>query len=205
MYPATLSRTSVEILAFLASHVRKAYTIRQLSKGIGKDYKITYDMTKRLAAQGILTIERRANLLICRLNVRNNAQFLSFIESLRLEHFLKRNPELRLIASELLSKIDLPFFTAMLFGSHVKGTATKKSDLDILFTVPYRQAEKTVSNAVASLERTMPVGIHEVILTNDEFSQLLSENKPNVAREAIEDHIILYGAEAFYKLLGEIA
>lgn len=205
MYPATLSKTSVEIIAFLVSHIGESYPVRQISKNIRKDYKITYDMTKRLAGQGILRIDREANLVMCRLNVRSNAQFLSFIEALRLEHFVRNNPDLRVVIAELLPKVGLAYFTAILFGSHVKGTATKRSDLDVLFIIPERRAEKMVSNAVASVERTTPIGIHEVALTGEEFAALLRESKPNVAKEALKDHIIAYGAEAFYKILGEIS
>lgn len=204
MYPATLSKTSVEIIAFLVSHIGESYPVRQISKNIRKDYKITYDTTKRLAAQGILRIERKANLAICRLNVRDNVQFLSFIEALRLEHFLKHKPGLRVIIAQLLPKVGLAYFTAILFGSHLKGTASKRSDLDVLFIIPGRSAEKMVSNAVASVERTTPIGIHEVVLTGEEFAGLLRESKPNVAKEALENHIIAYGAEAFYRILAEI-
>lgn len=205
MYPPTLSKTSVEIVAFLAGHIGESYPVRQISKNIRKDYKITYDTTKRLAAQGILRIERKANLVICQLNVRDNVQFLSFIEALRLGDFLKGKRDLRVIVAELVPKIGLAYFTAILFGSHVKETATKRSDLDILFILPERSAERMVSNAVASIERTTPVGIHEVVLTAEEFATLLREGKPNVAKEAVENHIIAYGAEAFYRILGEMS
>jgi predicted nucleotidyltransferase len=203
MYPATLSKTSVEIVAFLAGHIGQSYPVRQISVKIGKDYKITYDTTKKLAAQGVLEIERSPRLVICRLNLRSNTQFLSFIESLRFSHFVKKKPDLRITVAELLPRIQLAYFTAILFGSHVKGTATEKSDLDILFIIPDQGAEKIVSSTVASVERMVPKGLHEVILTYEEFSALLKENKPNVAKEAVENHIVAYGAEPFYRILSE--
>lgn len=48
----------------------------------------------------------------------------------------------------------------------------------------------------------MPKGLDEAILTYKEFSSLLKENKPNVA-EALENHVIAYGAEVFYRILSE--
>ena len=75
--------------------------------------------------------------------------------------------------------------------------------MDILFIIPDRGAEKIISNTVASVERLVPKGLHEVILTYEEFSALLKDNKPNVAKEALENHIVAYGAEPFYRILSE--
>jgi predicted nucleotidyltransferase len=92
----------------------------------------------------------------------------------------------------------------ILFGSHVKGTASKRSDLDVLFVVQNKDAEKEISSAVGSVARITPIGIHDVILTSEEFAQLLRERKPNVAWEAVDDRIVPYGAEPLFKFLEDV-
>jgi len=61
--------------------------------------------------------------------------------------------------------------------------------------------ESGASFAIASVERVSPMGIHEVILTSGEFTQLLKEKKPNVAWEALDCRIVSYGAEPLFKIL----
>jgi hypothetical protein len=57
---------------------------------------------------------------------------------------------------------------------------------------------------VASVERTTPFGIHEVILTSEDFAALLRERQTNVAWEAIDNRIVPYGAESLFKMLGAV-
>ena len=89
----------------------------------------------------------------------------------------------------------------IIFGSHVKGTASKRSDLDTLLIIPNKEMENDVSSAIGSITRISPMGIHDVILTNEEFTQLLREKKPNVAWEALDNRIVPYGAEPLFKVL----
>jgi predicted nucleotidyltransferase len=89
----------------------------------------------------------------------------------------------------------------ILFGSRVKGTASEKSDVDLLFVIPERTIEKEVSSAVGSIQHISPISIHEVILTSDEFMELLKQKTPNIAWEAVDNRIIPFGAQAFFKML----
>jgi hypothetical protein len=59
MHIEPLSKTSVEILAYLSSKLRESFTVRQIASGIGQDYRITYVMTMRLARQKCIIAERR--------------------------------------------------------------------------------------------------------------------------------------------------
>ena len=92
----------------------------------------------------------------------------------------------------------------ILFGSHVKGTASKRSDLDVLIIIPKNEMERDVSSAVDSAARISPIGIHDVILASEQFTQLLSEKKPNVAWEALDNRIVPFGAESLFKILEDV-
>jgi predicted nucleotidyltransferase len=201
MYLEPLSKTSVEILAFLSSKLRESFTVRQIAKGIGQDYKITHEMTMRLARQKYIIAEKHKPVTSCRLNLQGNSALLAYIEAIRAERFLGKHRDIEVISDSLLEKIGSPFFTMIVFGSNVKGTASKRSDLDVLFVIPDREAEKAISSAVGSVERISPKDIHEVTLTSDELTALLKEKKPNVALEALDNRIVPYGAEAFFRML----
>jgi len=208
--PAYLSSTAIALLKLMASDLTKDYTIRKLAQGIRQSYRITYETVNRLAENGTLSLERKANLRMCRLNLRRNVQTLAFIESLRAEEFLKTRPAVRLTVSNLVTKITnvLPFFCLVLFGSVVKGKSITRSDLDILFILPDQMLQNRVENELASVVRTSTIGLHEVVLSTDQFASMLSERerikKPNLATEILENRIIPYGAETFYALISRI-
>jgi predicted nucleotidyltransferase len=158
-------------------------------------------MTTRLANQNYIIAEKKPPVTYCKLNLKGNASLLAYIEAIRANRFFAENRDLQIIVNALLSKVTSPFFTIILFGSYVKGTATKKSDLDMLFIIPDRTMEKEVSSAVGSIEHISPIGIHEIIFTNQEFADLLKQKSANIAWEAVENRIVTYGAEALFKML----
>jgi hypothetical protein len=201
MHLDPLSKTSVEILTYLSSTLRESFTVRQIAAGIGRDYRITYVMTMRLAKQKYIIAEKRRPVTYCRLNFKGNSALLAYIEAVRAGRFLAKHRDIEVIVNSLVEKIASPFFTLMLFGSYVKGTASKRSDLDVLFVVQSRDMDGEVSSAVGSVARVSPIGVHNVILTGEEFAQLLKQKSPNVAWEAVENRIVPYGAESLFKIL----
>lgn len=204
MYLEPLTKTSTEILAFLSSRIRESFTVRQIAKAIGKDYKITYTMTMRLAEQHHIIAEKKPPVTYCRLNLKGNSTLLAYIEGVRASRFFEKHKDIDILVNDLTSKITLPFFTLTLFGSYVKGKPSPRSDLDVLLIVPERSFEKEVEAAVGSVQRVSPVTIHETILSSSEFMELLKQKKTNVAWEAIDNRIIPYGAETLLKMLKEV-
>lgn len=204
MHLEPLSKTSVEILAYLSSRLRESFTVRQIATGIGKDYRITYVMTMRLAEQKYITAEKHRPVTYCRLNLKGNSALLAYIEGIRASRFLARHRDVAITVGDILQKITSPFFTIIIFGSHVKGTVSKRSDLDILVVTPDKKMESDASSAIGSVARISPMGIHDVTLTSGEFSQLLREKKPNVAWEALENRIVPYGAESMFRILEDV-
>lgn len=201
MYFEPLTKTSTEILIHLSSHIRQSFTVRQIAEAINKDYKISHVMTMRLAKQNYIIAEKKPPVTYCKLNIKGNSSFLAYIEAIRANRFFAKNRDLQILVNALLSKVLSPFFTIILFGSYVKGTASKKSDLDVLFIIPEKTMEKEITSAVGSIEHISPIGIHETTLTSQEFADLLKQKTANIAWEAVDQRIVPYGAEAFFKML----
>ncbi len=203
MYLEPLTKTSIEILAFLTSRIRESFTVRQIAQTIEKDYKITYTMTMRLAKQQYISAEKKRPVTYCKINLKGNFLLFAYIEGIRASRFFEKHKDIEILVDDLTSKISLPFFTLILFGSYVKGTASQRSDLDVLLIVPERSFEKEVESAIGSVQRVSPLGIHETVLTFSDFLDLLRQKKPNVAWEAIDNRIVPYGAEMLFKTLEE--
>jgi|WetSurMetagenome_2_1015567.scaffolds.fasta_scaffold39169_3 predicted nucleotidyltransferase len=204
MYLEPLTKTSTEILAFLSSRIQETFTVRQISEAIGKDYKITYTMTMRLAEQRYIIAEKKRPVTYCRLNLKGNSPVLAYIEGVRASRFFQKYKDIEILVNDLISKISLPFFTLIVFGSYVKGTASPRSDLDVLLIIPERSFEQEVETAVGSVQRVSPLGIHETVLAYSEFLELLKQKKPNVAWEAIDNRIVPYGAQMLLKILEQV-
>jgi predicted nucleotidyltransferase len=201
MYFEPPTKTSAEILMHLSSRIREKFTVRQIANAIGKDYKISYVMTMRLSRQHYIIAEKRRPVTYCRLNLKGNSSLLAYIEGIRASRFFTKHHDLEILVNEMLTKVASPFFIMILFGSHVKGTASKMSDLDILFVIPDGTLEKEVSSATGSVRHISPIGIHEIVLTSNEFMELLKQKTPNVAWEAVDNRIVPYGAQALVKML----
>ena len=148
----------------------------------------------------MITIQEKANLRLCRLSL-ENPQMIALIESLRWHDFTRKHPDVGLLVSDIVSKSELPYFTLAIFGSYAKGTATDKSDLDMLLVIPDRKFGDTIETAVKSARALSNVPVHDVVVTYSEFVDMLSEAKLNVAKETLEARYVAYGAEAFYTLL----
>jgi predicted nucleotidyltransferase len=201
MHQEAFTKTEIAILKFLVGNLTKSFTIREIAKNIRQDYRITYNSVDSLVNKGIVEKIKKANINLCKISLKADAEIFSYIEYLRALEFFYRLKEIKLIKNDLLDKILIYAFTVILFGSCVKGTYKKHSDLDLLFLVQDKRFEKEIATAIVSIERISPIGIHETILTYDDFVKMLKERERNIAKEVLEAHIIFYGAEAFYKLL----
>jgi predicted nucleotidyltransferase len=201
MYFEPLTKTSIEILIHLSSQIRQSFTVRQIAEAINKDYKISHVMTMRLAKQNHIIAEKKPPVTYCKLNIKGNSSLLAYIEAIRANRFFAKNRDLQILVNALLSKVPSPFLIIILFGSYVKGTVSKKSDLDVLFIIPEKTMEKEITSAVGSIEHISPIGIHETTLTSQEFADLLKQKTANIAWEAVDHRIVPYGAEAFFKMV----
>ena len=200
MIKALLSNTGIEILKLLASNLTKDFTILKIAQATGKTNRLTYLTVGKLEKDRIITVQPKANLRLCRLNLKN-PQIVSFIEALRWRDFERRQRSVSLLVSDIVSKSELPYFTLIIFGSYAKGTATKKSDVDLLLVTPDRMLQGKFETAIKSAMALSNIPVHDVVVTYSEFASMLGEKKINVAKEVLEARLIAYGAEAFYTIL----
>lgn len=197
---AVFSDTGIEILKLLTSNLTKDFTILKIAQYTGKTNRLTYSTVKRLEKEHMITIQKKANLRLCRLSL-ENPQMIALIESLRWLDFTQKDPEVGLLVSDIVSKSDLPYYTLAIFGSYAQGTVTERSDLDMLLVIPDRKFEGSIEAAVNSARALSNVSLHDVVVTYAEFAEMLRERKINVAKQLLEDRYVGYGAEAFYTLL----
>ncbi len=174
---------------------KKPKTIREISKQIKADYRITYIATQRLLNKRILLSESIGKSTVCELNVFYYGIEICEAEGERREALLK-NRNVRQIYKEIMAKAKSSFFIFLVFGSYAKGKPARYSDIDIMFISNEKDFEEKISNILSLL----PIKTHSLVFTEKEFLRMKDSKKSSVVQEAIENNIILYGIENYYRL-----
>lgn len=174
---------------------RNPKTIREISRKIKSDYRITHTATQRLIDREILLSKKIGKSNLCELNNSYYGLEIYKAESKRKENLLK-NKDLKQLYNEIMNKVKSSFLIFLIFGSHAKGKPTKSSDIDILFVSNEQGFEEKISNILSLL----PIKTHALVFSEEEFIRMKDSKKSNVVKEAIENNIILYGVENYYRL-----
>lgn len=192
------TKTEIVVLKLLCSKLTKFYTIRGISKEIKKSYPITYQAANKLIEKKIILKDE--NKLLS-LNPLSNFSDLAYIESLRADDFIKKHREIKSFMTEVLGKIDF-FFTLLVFGSYAVNQQTKNSDLDLLMII---DDDKNTGKQEIILKRSTELYLkqsHCHVISRKDVKEMIKERKKlNVINETLDKHIIVYGAEEYYRLI----
>ena len=171
-------------------------SIMTTSKAIFVDYKNTYNIVDKLESEVISKV-KMGNTSLINIRLIPNQEIFS-VENKRTTQFIKENKQLELAKWDIES-INYPFFIVLFFGSYVKKTNTKKSDIDIC--VICDNSEKT-KRLIAKLE-LLPIRLEIHNFTTDEFESMIKIKENNIAKEIIKNNIIFYGIENYYNLISK--
>jgi len=174
---------------------KKAETIREISKKIKADYRITHTAVQRLLDKNILLSDSVGKSTLCRLNNDYYGIEIYGAENQKKEILLK-NKSIKQLYKEVISKMKTGFFIFLVFGSFAKGELTKTSDVDVMFISNEKGFEEKISDIISLL----PIKIHALVFTEEEFIRMKDSKNLNVIKEVIENNVILYGIENYYRL-----
>ncbi|MEK6816051.1 MAG: nucleotidyltransferase domain-containing protein [Nanoarchaeota archaeon] len=170
-------------------------TIREISKRIRADYRITHFAVQKLIKKGILAAKTVGKSTLCSLNNGYYGMEIYQAEGKRKEDLLNKT-DLRQLYREVMSKVQANMFVFLVFGSYAKRQQNKRSDIDILFVSNEKDFEVRASEILSLL----PLKTHLLVFTEEEFKRMKDDKKPNVVQEAMKNHVILYGTECYYRL-----
>lgn len=191
-----LTKTQIEIMKIFASKINNKFSIKQISEILNKPYPLIHGSTK-LLIEGIFLLKDDKNLIS--LNYKDNFQTLSYIESLRSEDFI-RDKTLKLFIKDLFEKIKDDFFVFLIFGSSIESKEPR--DIDILFIVQDKERinkiEKAISNIASNFSKKFDIN---VISSESAYEMFSKRDSVNVLNETLNKHILLFGAENYYRIL----
>jgi len=150
-----------------------------------------------LLRTGIIKKDKHKHLL---LDYKTHHETIIFAESLRKDAFLEEHKDLYLFTDEILTKMKEDCFVLLVFGSAVNSKAPR--DIDILLIVDNAERipfnEKFLHNVASGYD--LPLDLN-VIGQESVYEMLRNREENNLLNEVLRKHIILYGAELFYRLL----
>lgn len=153
---------------------------------------------RKLMKQEILEVRTEANVKYYSLKKTSSVHaVLATIEYHRASRFLAKHKTL-VRALEMVKENYSAYQAMLLFGSLVKGYAAKSSDIDLMLlkeTVSKDDVKK-IENLVEIINGRTGLKISPYLMTLEEF-----KNKNNLAKQVIEQHIVIDGAELFFRMV----
>lgn len=188
-----------KIMEVLLPQPFKAYSIRQISTLIKTSYALVHLSVNSLAHKKTIKTKEIGNSRGCQLNLSAEPQSLAVFSLIHSQKFLKR-VKFGFLVDEINEKLSDTIYILILFGSYAKGTATKKSDIDLLLVV---QNEINVEPAKRKVKLIVSATHFKVDLKVITVSWLLKmfEERGSVGREALNAAVVLHGAEQYYQLV----
>ncbi len=194
-----LTKTQIEIMKVFVSKIIEKFSIKQVSEILGKPYPLIHRSIKMLIEQKYLLKDERG--LLC-LNYRRNHGELAYIESLRSKGFLDKNKTINLFVNDILEGIKQDFFILLIFGSAVEKKDFR--DIDVLLIVDNNHLDNT-EKAAENISSNFTLKLDVNVVSVESAYEMLSKTyKLNVMNEALNKHLILFGAENFYKILKNV-
>ncbi len=200
----------LKIAGLMRKELDRGLTILEISKKAKIGYRPAYNHVTTMGKEGIVKIGTVGNAKQCFLNLNSPKcrHLLEELDSIRKEEVYKQYPKLKAVADGLVSKLADTYISeihsVVLFGSYAKGTATKTSDIDLLFIVSdlkKKQLREGIERESAGYHYSHNIRVSPLITDIAEFKKMLKAEGLNVGKEAREHGISLYGSEMFWRLL----
>lgn len=188
-----LTKTQIKIMQIFCGKITERFSIKQISEILKKPYPLIHRSMQELIKNRLIIKDSKELLS---LNYKENHQELAYIESERAREFLKKNNVLALFTKDTLKIIDSDFFILLLFGSSVE---KEGRDIDILMISEKPEEHEKILDHIAGnftkkfdIISVSPASVYEMLSKRDNL---------NVLNETLNKHIILFGAENFYRML----
>jgi len=190
-----------KIMEVLLPKPFEVYSVRKISRIINVDYSLVYKSAKELIEKKLVKAKKIGKTLSCQLNLSADPQLLA-LSSLIYSKKLLKKAEFGFVIDEIKARLADSIYIMILFGSYAKGTATKKSDVDLLFVVQNEEDIDKMKKRIQSIVSETNIKIEFEVITADWLIKMLGE-KHTVGREVLEGSIILHGAEQYYTMVND--
>lgn len=194
-----LTKSSAKILQLFAGHMTESFTLREIARCLEMHVSLAHRAIQPLLKERIVEQDKHKNLT---LNYQHHHDVLAFVEHLRKEKLLTKPKfrDLALFTEEVIKNIKEDSFVLLLFGSAVE--SEKPRDIDILLIVDSLDKVEFHEKFLYNIASNYSLPFEERVISFESVYEMLAKrDEMNVMNEVLNKHVILYGAELFYRLV----
>lgn len=192
-----INKSTAKVLQFFAGHITESFTLREIARRLKMHVSLTHRAIRPLIDAKIIEQDKHKNLI---LNYKKNHETLAFAEYLRRDDFFSNFKNIKFFSEELINKIKEDNFVLLIFGSAVE--SNKPRDIDILLIVDSSDKIEFHEKFLHNLLSNYDLPSEERVIGFESVYEMLSKrDEKNIMNEILNKHIILYGAELFYRLI----
>ncbi|MBR9690716.1 hypothetical protein GOV08_03450 [Candidatus Woesearchaeota archaeon] len=192
-----INKSTAKVLQFFVGHITESFTLREVARRLKMHVSLTHRAIKPLIDSKIIEQDKHKNLI---LNYKIHHETLAFVEYLRRDNFLEKNRDIKLFRDEIINKIKENNFVLLVFGS--AAGSNKPRDIDILLIVDSTEKIEFHEKFLHNITSNYNLPFEERVIGFESVYEMLSNrDERNVINEILNKHIILYGAELFYRLI----
>lgn len=193
-----LTKTQLKIMQLFVSNITKRFSLRGVGNELKMHQALAYRSSKTLIQNRFILLDGNDYVL----NYKQNHQELAYFEYLRSKEFLvkPRNKTLAMLKDDIIDRFPYGYFVLLIFGSAVINS--KPRDVDLLVIIEKTEDIEPAEKALYNIIRNYTLDLHTTVISFESvFEMLGSRDESNVMNQILNKHLILYGAELFYKLL----
>lgn len=192
-----LNKSTARVLQLFTSHITETFTLREAARRLKMHVSLTHRAIQPLINAKIVKQDKHKNL---GLNYKTHHETLAFAEYLRRDNFLEKFKDIKLFADEVRSKIKQDSFVLLVFGSSVQ--SHKPKDIDVLLIVDNTDKIRFHEKFLHNIASNYGLPFEERVIGFESVYEMLSKrDEKNIMNELLNKHVILYGAELFYRMI----
>ncbi len=191
------TKTQIEILKVFTASIEKKFSIKEIAEHLGSPYPLIHRSIQALLKDHFLVKDDKE---LISLDYRKNQGELAYVEYLRAKEAMRKDKTLMLFAQDVIERVKLDYFIFLVFGSFVEKANYR--DIDILFIIEdeakVHEIEKAVQNIAGNFSKNFEI---QVISVKSAHEMLSKREKVNIMNETLNKHILLFGAEYYYRMV----
>ncbi len=194
-----LNKTTARVLQVFAGHITESFTLREAARMLNMHVSLAHRAIQPLRAENIVQQDKHKNLS---LNYTTHHETLAFAEYLRKDELLNKRKyaDIKAFADEVAAKIKEDTFVLLVFGSAVD--SKKPRDIDILLIVDNVNKVEFHEKFLHNIASNYNLPFEERVISFESVYEMLAKrDEINVMNEILNKHVLLYGAELFYRLI----
>ncbi|HLC99074.1 MAG TPA: hypothetical protein VJC00_03645 [Candidatus Nanoarchaeia archaeon] len=194
-----INKSTARVLQVFAGHITESFTLREAARRLKMHVSLAHRAIRPLIEKKIVLQDKRKNLS---LNYKIHHETLAFVEYLKRDELLNKGKykDIKLFAEEVINKIKEDNFVLLVFGSAVD--SGKPRDIDILLIVDDISKVEFHERFLHNIASNYDLPFEERVISFESVYEMLAKrDEINVMNSILDKHIILYGAELFYRLI----